>query len=235
MSDFDPCSSLDTEANRRITELESLGTNTIDDELDDFALTLQNYGGAVTSYSTLNSSLENLTNDAVGFNSSTANQIERFVGSCLDGIFSDLFEYRDAIGTHISSAIGTVLGALPDVSLYSGLETLKALINSLGIGDILDEIDKLLGCMSDQTNLANCLTNITAYTNRVTSFQNTYYVTDTGMFDVPTYVDGVSGISSNLKTNLTLVSSHTDTLNSSIITDIDDSLKSNIRVPSRYW
>ena len=232
-----PCSILNDLAEEKISNLEDIrdsALNVLNDTSDD----VKNYIDTITGASAMQSALDDLTTDAIGVESDTRELAERFAGSCLDSVVNGVQDVIDTLGTAIGDAFDTVasLSALPEKALSQAIASILTNMDNYNFPDYIDELDGLLGCMSDQTDLAECQSLISSYTDRINQVIDDLYLGDDNVFSVDSYLVNIPGANSNLVRNLKLAGDQITQVNADSLNILEgvSSLASS-KIPSSYY
>lgn len=196
---------------------------------------IEGYSDTVTSVEETTSAINDATADAVGIDDDTISTISRFDGSCLENILNKLDGIENDITNTISDAMDTVpsMFALPELPISQLIKSLESLFGIMNINSIIDEIDRILGCLSEQTDLADCQTEIVSAGARVDEVISTLRLTSTGLFDFDTFTDGLA-TSASFIANLKSIGTKMDDLQTTTVETIT-SVKPSVKVPSNLW
>jgi len=196
---------------------------------------IEGYSDAVTSVEDITSATNDATSTAVGIDDAAISTISNFDGSCLENILNKLDGVENSVTSTISDAMDAIpaMLALPELPISQLLKALESLFGIMNINGIIDEIDRLLGCLSEQTDLADCQTEIVSAGNRVDAVIATLRLTAAGTFDFDTFTTGLA-TSASFIANLKSIGTKMDDLQTTAVETIT-SVKPSVKVPSNLW
>ena len=99
---------------------------------------------------------------------------------------------------------------------------LKGLLAGFNIPDLLGELDRLLGCLSDQPDLADCLLELQDKSDRINSvLGNLNLDLTSGEFDQDSFLGTMPGVDNLLKDNINSITGQMDSVEGSVLGNID--------------
>lgn len=232
MAISNPCSTLNTVLGGKVTLLESLQSD-ISSQVTTVKGIMDDYAGGATDPASLLTILTDLTSSTIGYGSLN-NYISLFTGSCLNNALSEL---RGAMGD-MDSIIGNAfndIGSLSGLVEKSVIQAIQGLVNALGllgIPNILEGMDSMLGCLAD-SGIAECISSADSINSRINAVNSALYLNSSGNFDLPTMMDA-SSLASAVKTNLTTINTTIESVKAEAITNIQTVAETSI-VPSSYF
>lgn len=230
---INPCISLNERLEQAVTSLEDI-EETVLNTLDDVKDQIEAFTATPTSPQDLTDALVTMTEDAIGAGLDDMSIVSNFAGSCLDDIINKADEFRDSILDSVGSLFDDVptLSSLAEKYLGQAMAGLKGLITGFKIPDLLSELDRMLGCLSDQPDLAECLSGLQAKSNRINSVLNNLNIDITsGEFDQSSFLGTMPGVGDLLKDNINSITDRMDTVEESVLSNIDtvkESIAENI-------
>jgi len=131
-------------------------------------------------------------NNVINTSSSIEDEIRSYAGSCLDGILDtsilgDFSSIYDLIPYSLLASLG------PLMEMLKSLLNINELFNSLGLGELIDKINSLLGCLSfsDCNISGDIVSAFDVYTNKYQGFTSTGFdITEIG---IGTPFENISG------------------------------------------
>ena len=234
MAILDPCKTLNDTLEEKLLFLENSAT-IAGVEVTSTVNSIEGYSDAVTSVEDLTDATSNATASAVGIDDTTISTIDKFDGSCLENILNKLDSVENSVTSTISNAMDTIpeMLALPELPISQILKSLESLLGIMNINGIIEEIDRILGCLSEQVDLADCQTEIVSAGARVDAVIAALRLTTSGAFDFDTFTTGLA-TSASFITNLKSIGTKMDDLQTETVETIT-SIKPSIKVPSNFW
>ena len=196
---------------------------------------IEGYSSTVTSVEDITNATNDATTSALGIDDAAISDISKFDGSCLESILNKLDGIENNITNTISDAMDAIpaMLVLPELPTSQLLKSLESLLGIMNINGIIDEIDRILGCLSEQTDLADCQTEIVSAGARVDAVISTLRLTTTGLFDFDTFTTGLA-TSASFIANLKSIGTKMDDLQTTAVETIT-SVKPSVKVPSNFW
>lgn len=234
MAILNPCKSLNDTLETKLLFLESTAA-IAEEQVNNTINSIEGYNDVVTSVEDITSATDDATASAMGIDNDAISTIDKFDGSCLESVLSKIDSIENDITSTISDAMDTIpaMLALPELSISQALKSLESLLGTMNINGIIDEIDRILGCLSEQTDLADCQTKIVSAGARVDEVIATLKLTDTGVFDFDTFTTGLA-TSASFIANLKSIKTKMDDLETTAVETIT-SVKPPTKVPSNLW
>jgi len=233
MATLSPCEVLNTKIDSLMSEFNistsSIYTavNTLNSTLD----TMKTQAGITDLEDKINSS-RNTASTELG---SVINPPYNLAGSCLDSIRSSTFEILNNVSNYSSKAFGSIDGITNVSTLMNQLGNVKSLVESLGLGKLLEKIDQTLGCLADNNDCIP-IDKIDIVLTTISGTLDTTGLGDTGMFDVSKVLDNIPDFDSVLKQNILDLDVASDELAEQSRVVIESSLKTaNKYYDSSKW
>lgn len=224
---INPCISLNERLEQAVSALEDI-EDTVLGTLDEVKDQIEAFTDTPTSPQDLTDALVNITEDAIDAGLSDMSIINNFVGSCLDDVINKVDEFRDSILDAVGSLFDDIptLNSLVEKAIGQTMAGLKGLITGFKIPDILSELDRLLACLSDQPDLAECLSGLQVKSDRINSVLSNLNLSDDGMFDQSSFLGTMPGVDDLLKNNINTITDKMDIVEVSVLSNIDTTKQS---------
>jgi len=234
MALLNPCEILNDTLEEKLLFLEN-AASIAGLDVNNVVNSIEGYSDAVTSVEDITNATNNATADAVGIDDTSISTISRFDGSCLENILNKLDGIENSVTSTISNAMDAIpeMLALPELSISKILKSLESILGIMNINGIINEIDRILGCLSEQTDLADCQTEIVSAGARVDAVISALRLTTTGEFDFDTFTTGLA-TSAVFIANLKSIGTKMDDLQTTTV-DTISSIKPSVKVPSNLW
>ena len=170
MTILNPCESLNNTLEEKLLFLENTAL-IAKIQVNSVVGNIEGYSDVVTSVEDITSATNDATASAIGVDDAAISDIGNFTGSCLNNILNSMDGIENNITNTISDAMNTIpsMLALPELPISQILKSLESLFGIININGIVDEIDRMLGCLSDAVDLDECQTEIVSAGARVDS------------------------------------------------------------------
>ena len=234
MTILNPCESLNNILEEKLLFLENTAT-IAEIQVNSTVDSIEAYSDVVTSVDDITNATNDATASAIGVDDTAILDISNFSGSCLDTIIGKVNNIENNITNTISDAMDTIpsMFELPELPISQILKSLESLIETININGIIDEIDRILGCLGDAVDLPDCQTEIVSAGNRVDIVIDTLRLTDNGDWDFDTFTTGLS-TSASFIANLKSIGTKMNDLETTAVETIT-SIKPSIKVPLNFW
>jgi len=234
MTILNPCEILNNTLEDKLLFLEN-SASIAETQVTSTVNSIEGYSSTVTSVEDITSATSKATSTAVGIDDASISAISNFDGSCLENILGKLDGIENSVTSTISDAMDAIpeMIALPELPISQILKSLESLLGIMNINSIISEIDRLLGCLSDQTDLADCQTEIVSAGNRVDTVIAALRLTADGTFDFDTFTTGLA-TSASFIANLKSIGTKMDDLQTEAVETIT-SIKPSVKVPNNLW
>jgi len=110
---------------------------------------------------------------------------DSFAGSCLDGIMNALDDMKNNLAKNLSDSMPD---GIPELDMLGSTKEYSELLDKLGISDMINKADEILGCMAD----AECIPieEIDDYNEEINDFVDAAGLTIQGDFDLDEFLEG---------------------------------------------
>lgn len=203
---LNPCENLNRFVDAKIHELEQSGVK-LRSEIEAFRNQLKDYITPPSALETLDNAIAAATVGDINAGSTALTQIKNFTGTCLDQVYNEARKIAAEIDGYIADTLDNITSfiSLPEFNL---LDPMRRIMGNLGILDLaalLNDIDKALGCLSDQgSELGECLDAVDNFNDRIEDVLRYTGLTTDGDWDIDNFVSNFeididTGVIDNLK------------------------------------
>jgi hypothetical protein len=220
---IEPCENLNQKLEKHVSGLED-----IESKASGYVSASKNKLGSFNKVPTdtdeIKNKVKDLTPSAAGAGNEAQKLARKFTGSCFD----DVLKSASSWGENAKSALGDVLDKIPSFSglpendLAKSLQNLKGILAGFNIPNLLAELDRLLGCLSDQTDLAECTSKLQNAMDRTDAVLNSLHLTEDGIFSEDKILDSVPSLDNKVKDNLKVISSKMDETEVEVIKNVKE-------------
>ena len=235
MATDNPCTLLTDDVEVKITALEAIET-TMTAQVTAAKTLLDDYAGGATVVATLDTALESLTPQTIGYGlGSMQSDLSTFAGSCLDRALTELNKKIDDMNSVISDAFDDigVIASLPEKAIMQSLQNLENALRLLKIPQLEIGLDNMLNCLADSA-LPDCIDTIDAINTRIDTVNSNLYLWQDGSFAINNIIEA-SSLAAAVKTNLRTVETAVNTVRTVAITNIETVIASSTVVPEVYY
>lgn len=234
MTILNPCEQLNNLLESKVSFLENAAA-IAEIQVTDVVNNIEGYSDTVTSVEDVTNATNDATASVIGVDDAAVSDISTFSGSCLENILNGMDSIQDDILNTVNDAMDGIpsMFALPELPISQLLQALESLIDIMNINGIIDEIDRILGCLSDAVDLPDCQTEIISAGARVDAVIDALKLTETGLFDFDTFTTGLA-TSASFIANLKSIGEKTTDLSTEAVETIS-SIKPTVKVPENYW
>ena len=234
MTILNPCEILNNKLEEKLLFLES-ASSIAEIQVNSVVNNIEGYDDVITSVEDIIDATNDATASTIGVDDAAISDISNFSGSCLEDIFGNINGIENDIINTISNAMNSIpsMLALPELPISQILKALESLFDIMNVNGIIDEIDRILGCLSDAVDLPECQTEIVSAGARVDFVIETLKLTATGMFDFDTFTTGLA-TSASFIANLKSIGTKVDDLAIEANTTMA-SVRPVIKVPPDYY
>jgi len=219
---INPCTSLNERLEQQVDALEDIRDFGVE-KLDEARQQFEDFSESPTDPNDLANSLLDMTDDALGAGEEDIAQISNFAGSCLDDVTNKADEFKDRIFDAIGGLFNDVpsLNNLAERALAQAMSYIKGLLEGFKISDMLNEIDRMLSCLSDQSDLAECLSELQDKSDRINQVLDDLNLSSDGIFEESSFFDSISGMAESLKNNITAITDKMESVQDSVLENIE--------------
>lgn len=224
----DPCGALNEEVDGKITSLEAVRT-TMEAELNSIKAEIQAFG-VPTSPAALQNALNTASANTIRAGASQLGVIRNFTGTCLTPITKKtsaaLFNITRKVSQGLSDYF-TGLG-LSESSIGRGLRNFVGITNGANFSGIIGEIDRLIGCMSDQPQLSDCISQLSSYASRINAVTAALFLTDAGIFDQTSFLGSIPALDSQLESNINALTDKIKEVEDEAVENVNNAVASTV-------
>ena len=220
---IDPCTNLKRDIERQIHNFEQQGVYLKSQFSDVLKDAIDDYAAGTSTTDALNAAIAGATVDDVDAGTTAMSRVRAFTGECLDSIYNQAQVFATGVDGFINDRLNDFLSlaSLPEFDL---LTPLKGYTSALGLGNLvglLNGIDKGLGCLASDSELSECTSLVTDFSDRVDAVLNYLGLNSDATFSLDTFqsLQGVS-LTEALETNLNGLDTHVTNLTAEALDNV---------------
>lgn len=234
---LDPCENLNAIVDAKTHELEQKGVK-LKSQIEAFRQKLLSFAQGPSAQEILDGAIAAATVDDWNAGTTAITTLRNFTGTCLDRVYNEARKFAAEIDHGASDRLDDLTSfiALPEYNLLKPLQALRAALGGEAISSLISEIDKTLGCLSEQgSEIGECLELLDNFNDRIDDVLRYLGLGENGEFTLDGFIDNFDiDIDADVLSNLKSLDTKVESLKTEAVKNIRSIIPKTVNPPSRY-